>query len=376
MGQCRNEDFWIEVDLDNIRRNYREIKEKVGGKKGVMAVVKADAYGHGLVETARALEAEDVDFLAVSHCGEAWELRENGIKAPILMMTPALPSYYPKILDYKIIPALDKKECLAPLSTAAGENEAIFHLKVNTGMNRFGVNIEDISAFLDEMAKYPNVKLAGVFSHIATALMKDHPQTKKQIAIFNEALSLIQQKVSYDFDTHLCNSAAAVSCPQARYDYVRVGTMLYGQFPAAYLNGSLDLRPTWQAKARIIDIRQGKPGDKVGYGGDYALGKAQKLGVIPVGYTDGFGIQPPLNNVTAKIFLRQALKLLRGFIRKRPNNVVYYEKRPLAVIGRIAMQTAVISLDNTDADIGTVVDVPLRRTAVAPTTKKIYKGSV
>lgn len=376
MSHYANEDFWIEVNLDNIRRNYREVKAKISGRKGVMAVVKADAYGHGLVETAKALERENVDFLAVSHFGEGQILRQQGIKAPILLMTPAPAEYYQEIVSLDLIPTVDSKENLKSLSRCAGEKGWGFHLKVNTGMNRFGVNFQDLPEFLEELAQYDNIKLTGVFSHIATALVKDHPQTKEQITLFEDALKVIRSHISYDFDVHLCNSAAALTCPEAHYDYVRVGTILYGQFPAPYLKGTLELADTWQAKARIIEVRSAKAGAKVGYGGDCRLKKDSTLGVIPVGYTDGFGIQPPLNNVSFKIFVRQALKLLRSFARQRPNNVVYYEKKPLAVVGRIAMQTAVISLDNIDAQVGAVVDVPLRRTAVSPSTKKIYKGSV
>lgn len=376
MSYYANEDFWIEVNLDNIRRNYREVRSKIGGRKGVMAVVKADAYGHGLVETAKALEAENVDFLAVSHFGEGRILRQQGIKSPILLMTPAPAEYYHEIISLGLIPAVDNKANLKALSHSAGERGYGFHLKVNTGMNRFGVNFQDLPDFLEELAQYDNIKLTGVFSHIATALIKNHPQTKEQISRFEESLQVIRTKVSHDFDVHLCNSAAAITCPEARYDYVRVGTVLYGQFPAPHLKDTLDLADTWQAKAKIIEVRTAQPGSKVGYGGDCKLKKNSALGVIPVGYTDGFGIQPPLNNVSFKIFVRQALKLLRSFARQRPNNVVYYEKKPLAVVGRIAMQTAVISLNNTDAQVGAVVDVPVRRTAVSPSTKKIYKGSV
>lgn len=376
MSQWRNEDFWIEIDLDNVRRNYREVKSKIGGRKGVIAVVKADAYGHGLVATAKALEQEQVDILAVSHFGEGRELREQGIKAPILLMTPALPENYGAIVDLDLIPTVDNAANLAALAEAAGAKEYPFHLKINTGMNRFGLDLDAIPEFFKELHKYGNIRLAGVFSHIATALSKDHPQTKQQIANFEAALAVIRSEIDYNFDVHLCNSAAAIACPAARYDYVRVGTVLYGQFPAAYLQGSLSLAHTWQAKARIIEVRQAAAGARVGYSGDYIVKKNQRLGVIPVGYTDGFGIQPPLNNVSWKIFVRQALKLLRSFVRRRPNNVVYFEGKSLAVVGRIAMQTAVISLEHTDAGIGAVVDVPLRRTAVAPSTKKIYKGSV
>ncbi|MDO4542801.1 MAG: alanine racemase, partial [Bacillota bacterium] len=311
MSQCRNEDFWIEVDLDNLRRNYREVKTKIAGRKGVMAVVKADAYGHGMVETAKALDAEGVDFLAVSHFGEGRELREKGITAPILLMAPAPLGYYPEIVKLRLTVAIDNKETLAALSAAAGDEAYGFHLKINTGMNRFGLNLEELQEFLDTLKKYPNLKIAGVFSHIATALIKDHPQTQKQIDKFEEALKIIRTAIDYNFDVHLCNSAGAIACPQARYDYVRVGTILYGQFPAPYLKGSLELVETWRAKARIIEERRAKTGDRVGYGGDYRLKKDRRLGVIPVGYTDGFGIQPPLNNVSFKIFLRQALNLLR-----------------------------------------------------------------
>ncbi|MEG1822356.1 MAG: alanine racemase [Clostridiales bacterium] len=372
----QNEDFWIEVNLDNLIYNYQEIKKKISGQKGVMAVVKAQAYGHGLLATAQALAKADVDYLAVSHFGEARELRVGGIKSPILMMAPSLPQYYKEILSLNLAPTLDNAENLEHLSEAAAEKECFFHLKINTGMNRFGINAEDIPDFFLKLKEYPNLKIASVFSHLPTALIQNHPQTQKQIDTFDGILQVIRSYIDYNFDVHLSNSAASISHPEARYDYVRVGTLLYGQFPAPFLKGTLNLKDTWQGKAKIVEVREVKTGEKVGYGGDFTAKKPMRLGVIPVGYTDGFGIQPPLNNISLKIFIRQALKLLRSFLRRRPNNIVYFEQKPLAVIGRIAMQTTVISLDNTDAKVGTVVDVPLRRTAVASSVKKIYKGSV
>ena len=368
----RNEDFWIEVNLENLCANYDAVRKTVGGKKGVMAVLKADAYGHGMVETAKALESHGADYLAVSHFGEGKLLRENGIKMPVLLMTPALPEYYKEIVSLDLMPSLDRMENLKALSQAAGDRSVGFHLKVNTGMNRFGVDCDEIEDLLAALQSYPNLFLAGVFSHLPTALRKDHPQTTAQIKKFHDAVEKIRSCVDYDFDVHLCNSAGAITHPEARWDYVRVGTLLYGQFPAAFLQGTIDLRPTWQAKARILETRQVAPGETVGYGADFRVRSQMRLGVIPVGYHDGFGVQPPLNNVSFKVFVKQGLRLFRGFLRKRPNHQVYYGKKPLPVIGRIAMQTTVVSLEHTDAGVGDIVDVPLRRTATAPTVKKFY----
>ena len=367
----QNEDFWIEVNLENVCANYAEVKTKAGGNRGVMAVVKADAYGHGLVATGKALESHGCDFLAVSHFGEGRELREQGVTLPILLMTPALPENYEAIVALDLIPAVDHQENLALLSKAAGEREVKFHLKVNTGMNRFGIAPAAVSDFLRTLAAYENLKLGGVFSHLPCALIKDHPQTQEQIRLFDKVVAEMKAVLGDSFDVHLANSAAAISYPEARYDYVRVGTLLYGQFPAPFLNGTLDLKETWRAKARILATRQIGKGDKVGYGADYTAKRPMSLGVIPVGYTDGFGIQPPLNNVSLQRFAKQSGKLLRSFLWKRPNNVVYFEKKPLPVVGRIAMQTTVISLDHTGLKTGDTVDVPLRRTAVAPSVKKI-----
>lgn len=372
MTSYRNEDFWIDVNLKNVCANYDTVRKTVGGRKGVMAVIKTDAYGHGLVETAKALEAHGTDYLAVSHFGEGKCLREQGVKMSVLLMTPALPTYYKEIVSLDLMPALDRIENLAALAEAAGSRRFGFHLKVNTGMNRFGINCDQVGNFLKALGDHPNLYLAGVFSHLPTALNKDHPQTSQQIKKFEAVVAEIKTVIDYDFDIHLCNSAGAISYPNARWDYVRVGTLLYGQFPAPHLQGSMELRPTWQAKARILETRDAVSGDTVGYGADFKVKSAMRLGVIPVGYSDGFGVQPPLNNVSFQTFIKQGLKLFRSFLRKRPNNQVYFEKKPLPVIGRIAMQTAVISLNNTDAGVGDIVDVPLRRTATAPTVKKNY----
>ncbi len=152
-----------------------------------------------------------------------------------------------------------------------------------------------------------------------------------------------------------------------------MGTLLYGQVPAAHFTSGLDLRNTWTAKARLIAIREAKAGDTVGYGGDFKVRRGMKLGVLPVGYRDGFGVQPPLNNVRWRTFMRQALRLLRAAFRRKGANYVLHEGCRLPVVGRIAMQTAMVDIGVAPLQAGDTVEVPMRRTASSPILQTIYK---
>lgn len=366
----RNDDLWLEVDLAALRHNYRQVRDCVGGTKGVIAVVKANAYGHGLVEVARALAEEDVPMLAVSHLAEGVILREAGLALPILLMVPSLPQYYGEIVDHQLTPTVDRRDNLALL--AATGREVAFHLKINTGMNRFGLDEVELPAFLGELSRHDNLRLGGVFSHLASAMRNDDAATDRQIARFERAFNQCRAELGDGIVAHLCNSAGALSKPAARYDYVRVGTLLYGQYPATSFKGQLDLRDTWQAKTRLIETRSLARGEAVGYGGDYVCRRATTVGILPIGYTDGFGTVPPLNNITGKTVLRQSAKLFRNFLLGRANHCVYYRGKSRPVLGRIAMQTTVVDLGDSGGEVGDEVVVPLRRTAVSPSIKIIY----
>lgn len=367
----RNDDLWIEVDLDALAHNYRQVRDQIGGEKGVICVVKANAYGHGLIETARAFATEGAPCLAVSHLGEGRALREAGLTLPILVMVPSLPAYYEELLALNLIPTVDSIDNLAPLAAAATKDTR-FHLKINTGMNRFGLRVKELEDFLATLAEYDQLKLGGIFSHLAHAMKGDNAETSKQVYQFRKAVVACRKTLDYEFDVHLCNSAGAMLLPDARYDYVRVGTLLYGQYPSAEFKGRLELKDTWRARARIIETRSLKKGTAVGYGGDYICRQKMDIGIIPVGYTDGFGTAPPLNNISGKIFFRQSAKLFRNFLSGRANHHVYYEGHALPVLGRIAMQTSTVNLGSSGATANSVVTVPMRRTAVTSDIKIIY----
>lgn len=372
-----NDGLWIEVDLDALRHNYREIKKNVlSAARGIIAVVKANGYGHGLLRVGQTLEEEGAACLGVSHLGEGRVLREGGVQCPILVMTPQGQENYPEMIALQLTPTIDRIEDLLALEAAAADMEVAFHLKLNTGMNRFGLNSDEIEAFCKTLRQCPDVRLEAVFSHLATALVKNHPATARQIEDFTAAKQQIEAAIGRPVLAHLANSAAALAYPKSQFDFLRIGTLLYGQYPAAYLSGRLDLKNTWKAKARVLSVRNITPKAAVGYGGDYKVRRRMDLAVLPVGYRDGFGVQPPLNNVTWRIFVRQAFRLLRSFLTKRSANAVVYQGKHLPVIGRIAMQTSVIDVSGTDIQVGTVVEVPMRRIAASAGLKIVYKDAI
>ncbi len=371
-----NDGLWVEVDLAALRHNYREIKEKLAAStRGIIAVVKANGYGHGLLRTGLVLEEEGAAYLAVSHLGEGRLLRAGGVQCPILVMTPQRTADYAAMIELALIPTIDRIEDLKALEEIAAGREIAFHLKLNTGMNRFGLNREEIEEFCRLLRQCPDLRLEAVFSHLATALSESHPATTRQIENFAADKRQIEAAIGRPVLAHLANSAGALAYPKSHYDFLRVGTLLYGQYPASYLAGRLDLKNTWAVKARIISTREVKPRAAIGYGGDCKARRKMTLGVLPVGYRDGFGVQPPLNNVTWRIFLRQAFRLFRNFVRKQSANHVLLEGKQLPVIGRIAMQTTIIDIGGTDLKIGDVVEVPMRRIASSPSLQIIYKDA-
>ncbi len=276
------------IDLDVIRGNYNYINSVTSGR--IMAVVKADAYGHGAARIANELSALGCEDFAVACLSEAQALRESGISGRILILAPTDVSLATEIIDGDFIQAADSLEYAKALDS---KGKIHIHIKVDTGMSRIGIychSSEDIVRSADEIeaiSKLPNIVIDGIFTHFADSDSYDKAYTQQQFSVFSELLDELKKR-NIDVGTrHCCNSAATLNYPEMHLDMVRAGIILYGLAPSEYCkNGNIS--PAMKLSARVCAVHQLKKGDCVSYGCTYKAEKDTRVAVISIGYADGF----------------------------------------------------------------------------------------
>ncbi|HBR31263.1 MAG TPA: alanine racemase [Clostridiales bacterium] len=278
------------INLDNIEHNYKYIKTLVGDNCRVMAVVKADAYGHGALRVCKTLEKAGVDFFAVACLEEAIALRNYGIKSDILILGITDSECAPTIREHNLIQTAGSREYCVRLSEGGG---ARIHLKVDTGMSRLGIychNESDIPSVKKDIAAIsglPDIKIEGIFTHFADS---DNPSplfTEKQFAVFCALLDEIKAANINVGIRHCCNSAAILKFPEMRLDMVRAGIILYGLLPSPEIKDQ-NLLPCMTLKSRIASVSKLKKGDSISYGCTLTANRDITSAVISIGYADGF----------------------------------------------------------------------------------------
>lgn len=357
---------WIEIDLDKLTANLQAMSEAVATP--IIAVVKNDAYGFGAGEVSAALVRGGVSMLAVTTLDEALTIREYGVEAPLLVFEPPLSSAEGQIFaEQRLTATVDSVGAVQALVGCDVE----CHIKLNSGMNRFGVNTADLPALLAELAKHPEVRPVGLYSHLATALEQSDEFAKAQLAEFRRARELVLAEGYADICCHLANSAGALKFPEARFDAVRLGSVLYGQLGLARQLGVNTVEP-FSAKARIAAVRDLHKGDSVGYGREFVAKGDMRVAVVPYGYGDGFGVQPAARPATVKSSVQTAARSLGKLALGRAERKVYHSGRPLTVLGRVAMQNMLVDISGADLAVGDVVEVPIRRTAASAAIPRLY----
>ena len=282
---------WVEIDLGSIRHNVRAIKEFIGPQRHLWAVVKANAYGHSAVPTATAALEAGADGLAVSCLNEAAELRvDAGIRAPLLLLAPGEPRAAAWVVRLDIVQTACYEDMVEALSQAAQrlEKPGRVHLKVDTGMGRLGVRPERAAEFAAFIAARPGLRLEGVFSHLATAEAEDPSYASLQFTRYQEAVSAIAEAGISPGMRHLANSAATLRFPEMLLDGVRAGLLIYGIRPEAPDLAPLELRPALSWKTQVGFLQWLPAGYAVSYGGTYVTPRECLVGVVPVGYADGY----------------------------------------------------------------------------------------
>jgi alanine racemase len=288
-----------EVDLGALCRNVSRVRAIVGPKVGVYGVVKADAYGHGAVKVAGAL-SPIVDALAVSLVEEGLELRGAGITCPILVLGAYYGHTQSEVLEEGLTPVVyDAGELQRfgstphrrkPRHQSAATREARrwpVHVKIDTGMNRLGVQPKHLPAFLETAARFPDIELTGMATHFASADMKDAESTREQLARFRQALRVAGSHRVSPKVIHAANSAAMVRFPEARFGAIRPGLALYGAMPTK-LVAQPDLEPVLSLRTKIMALHDVPAGQGVSYGGLWQPTGKARVATLPIGYADGY----------------------------------------------------------------------------------------
>jgi len=280
----------LEINLDNIAHNTRTLKGMVGESE-LMAVVKADAYGHGAAEVSRVCLRNGASWLGVDKVEEGIELRKNGFVEPILIFNGLQPDQLGTCSDYNLDFTIQDKYFFKNIQKrysklCKGLNA---HLKIDTGMHRLGVLFDELEYFLNDSKKFPKINIRGIWTHFSEAGAQDKSFTREQIKIFKRSIliseSVLGREIRYK---HAANSAAILNHKDSYFNLVRPGLGLYGYYDEPQLFDKADLISAIRWVSRIVSLREIEKGEAVGYGRTYIAAKKVKVATIPVGYADGY----------------------------------------------------------------------------------------
>ena len=317
---------YAEISLSALKHNIAEIRKLLKPKVRYMAVVKANAYGHGAVAVSRAAVEAGADYLAVANLKEALELREAGIVSPILILTESPTSVMDEITQYDLsqtIYSFSEAQALSDEAQKRGKSACV-HVKIDTGMGRVGVRPSEANAFITKISSLPGLRLEGVFTHFAMAEDPQDNFTQDQFKKFSQVIS----KVNHIPIKHSANSAGVLFHPETHLDMVRVGLMMYGLYPQGNSRRLINLKPALAFKSRVTYLKKVPAGTPLSYGCTYVAPKETNIATIPVGYADGFSRR--LSN--------------RG-------QVIIRGKR-FPVVGRVTMDLTMVDVGNGKVGIG------------------------
>lgn len=277
-----------EIDLGALAHNFNYLKSRVSGGVKMIAVVKADAYGHGAPRVSRALESLGVDALAVAIMDEAIALRKEGIDSPMIVFGGALPGEEAAAIHYNLMPAVHSIEALGRLSQSASSlgMEARYHLKVDTGMGRVGIDYRHLGMFLDHAMELPAVKLEGVFTHLSSADEDSSDYSSLQLDRFRSALTEMEERNIKPHMVHAANSAGVLFHPESWFDAVRPGVALYGINPSSQWQDP-ELRPILSFKSSVSLLKNVSAGSPLSYRRTFITERDSVIASVPVGYADG-----------------------------------------------------------------------------------------
>ncbi|SET79590.1 alanine racemase [Oceanobacillus limi] len=323
---------WAEIDLGAIKYNIEQVKAKLPQQSDIIAVVKADGYGHGSVQVAnKALEA-GAKALAVALLEEAFVLREAGFKVPILVLGWVSPEYAAIAAENNITLTFFQKEWMDEVALLPMKKKVKLHMKWDTGMGRIGIRTEtELKNILQGLKNNKNIELTGVYTHFATADDQDltfyHQQNKR----FQELLKVFQEIWSEPVVIHTGNSAASIRFPKEMHNYIRLGISMYGLYPSkpVKLERSLQLKAAFSLHSRLVHVKRVPAGQSISYGRTYITKESEWIGTIPIGYGDGWS-------------------------RRLQGKEVLVNGKRMPIVGRVCMDQVMIRLDQ-EYKLGTKV---------------------
>jgi alanine racemase len=282
---------WVEINLAAIRHNLMEVRRLVGPKVDIMAVVKAEAYGHGAVAVAKMAVAAGASWLGVALPEEGILLRKAGLQTPILFFGPLQPDQVNPVIKYNLTATLCNWESALALSQEAVRAGRIaeIHVKVDTGMGRVGVQPTAVVEFIRRISELPCLQISGLFSHLATADEKDKSYAEQQIKIFTTVIADLKIAGILPEKIHLANSAGIIDLPASHFNMVRPGIMLYGLYPSKEVDREkAHLEPVLSLKTRVTFVKRVGKRTGISYGQKYHTERETTIATIPIGYADGW----------------------------------------------------------------------------------------
>ncbi len=287
----------IEIDIAALQRNFQSIQQTVGQQIKVMAVVKSDAYGHGLIECARAISRAGGRTFGVAEVWEGVTLRRAGLQGEIVILLGGTPESYREIIEHKLTPVVYDVDFITGLSREAARKnvEVKVHLKVDVGMGRLGVLPSEVEMCAALIKRLPAISLAGLLSHFPSADEAEAKEkTREQLLKFSNILAGVKTKKTGSAISHIANSAAFIYFPDSRLDMIRPGISLYGCYPggaparAKNAAPTLHLQPVMSFKTRVVQIKELEAGCGISYGHTFVTRRKSRIAVLPVGYADGY----------------------------------------------------------------------------------------
>jgi alanine racemase len=360
---------WVEVSRGALQNNFAAVKKHAGTP--VCAVVKANAYGCGLVESATTFHRAGARMVAVTRVEEARELRDAGVAADVLILAPPPRELLREAFGMNCAVCLSDGSDIEPYAEAAraAGRPGRVHLKVDTGMGRLGVRPEHAPGVASRIASASDLALEGVWTHFADAAGESgRQQLDRFLAVRSAVVRYAPRAI-----VHAANSAATLALPAARLDMVRVGTLLYGQDPAG-VRASFPLADAFAWHATVVSVRDLPAGATVGYGREWRARQPTRVATIPVGYVDGFGLEPAARSESFVEAAKAGGRVAAVAFRRRPTRrFVWFGSRVAPVVGRIAMQEATVDLEGlADVRIGSVARIPARRLLVGEHIDRVY----
>lgn len=359
------------VEKEKIKENINKLKERASENTKIIAVVKCNGYGLGAVKFTKCLIENGIDFFAVSTVEEALELRKAGIKNDILMLScTAVKEEIKKLIENNIILSIGSKEDIETVESVAEEKKVKVrvHLKIDTGMGRYGFTVAQKEELIDTLKKLRNIKIEGTFSHFSSSYYDDK-YTKMQFDKFLEIVEILKDN---NIDTgmlHICNSAAFIKYPEMHLDAVRIGSAFLGRL--AFLD-DLKLNQIGYLQAKVTEIKEIEKGSYISYSNAYKTKKKTKVAIVPCGYTEGF------NLTIGKDMFREIDKVRNVFratkeLFKKEKIVIKIANKNCEVLGRVGTHHVVCDITNKDINIEDNVIMKINPKYVDTSVSRVYK---